>query len=75
LGGLAAVALPHLKVEEKKVTPPALRIDRSSFELEETSISELADGMSSGNIPHDPLQKNIWPALKQSTVKVQHSGV
>ena len=48
LGGLAAVALPHLKVEEKKVTPPALRIDRSSFELEETSISELADGMSSG---------------------------
>ena len=48
LSGLAAAALPHLSVEEKKVAPPALRIDSSSFELEETNISELAEGMASG---------------------------
>jgi len=48
IGGLAAAALPHLAVEEKKVALPALRIDSSSFELEETNISELAEGMASG---------------------------
>jgi amidase len=48
LGGLAAVALPSLSLTEKAVASPALHFDIGQFELEETSISELAEGMASG---------------------------
>jgi amidase len=48
LGGLAAAALPALAFAEKTAASPAPRIVISSFELEETSISELAEGMASG---------------------------
>ena len=48
LGSLAAAVLPVLGFAEKKVDPPALRIDSSPFALEETSITKLAEGMTSG---------------------------
>ena len=48
LGGLAAAALPALAFAEKTVSTPVPRIDISPFELEEASISELAEGMASG---------------------------
>ena len=48
LGSLAAAALPALAFAEKPAVSPAPRIVISSFELEETSISELAEGMASG---------------------------
>lgn len=48
LGGLAAAALPALGFAEKTAASPAPRIDVSSFELEETSISELSERMASG---------------------------
>jgi amidase len=48
LGGLAAATLPALAFAEKTAASPVPRIDISSFELEETSISELAEGMASG---------------------------
>jgi Asp-tRNAAsn/Glu-tRNAGln amidotransferase A subunit and related amidases len=48
LGSLAAAALPALGFVEKTAASPAHRIAISSFELEETSISELAEGMASG---------------------------
>jgi amidase len=48
LGGLAAAVLPSLSLTEKAVASPATQVDISSFELEETSISELAEGMVSG---------------------------
>ncbi|MCX6122834.1 MAG: amidase [Ignavibacteriales bacterium] len=48
LGGLAAAALPSLSLTEKAIASPATHVDISSFELEETSISELAEGMASG---------------------------
>jgi amidase len=48
LGGLAAAALPVLGFAEKTAASPATHIDILPFELEETSISELAEGMVSG---------------------------
>ncbi len=48
LGGLAAAALPSLSLTEKAVASLATQVDISSFELEDTSISELAEGMVSG---------------------------
>ena len=47
-GGLAAATLSALGFAEKKFVSPALRIESSPFELEEASISELAEGMASG---------------------------
>ena len=48
LGGIAATALPHLTFAEKKIPSPTPRIDILPFELEETSIGDLAEGMASG---------------------------
>jgi amidase len=48
LGSLAAATLPTLAFAEKTAASPAHRIVISSFELEEMSLSELADGMASG---------------------------
>jgi amidase len=48
LGSLAAAVLPALGFAEKKVTALTPRIDSSLFELEEISIGELAEGMTSG---------------------------
>ncbi|MGD0591476.1 MAG: amidase [Bacteroidota bacterium] len=48
LGSIVAVTLPSLAFAEKTVVSSAPRIDISPFELEETSISELAEGMASG---------------------------
>ena len=48
LGSLAAAVLPALGFEEKKVAVAASQIDGSHFELEETSISEFAEGLASG---------------------------
>jgi amidase len=48
LGGLAAAVLPALGFTEKAAASPAPHIDILPFELEETSISELAEGMVSG---------------------------
>ncbi len=47
-GSLVAAALPAMAFAKKTAASPALHIDISSFELEETSISELAEGMASG---------------------------
>ena len=47
-GSLAAAVLPVLGFAEKKVAAPALRFNISPSELEEISISELAEGMASG---------------------------
>ena len=44
----AAATLSALGFAEKKFVSPALRIESSPFELEEASISELAEGMASG---------------------------
>ncbi|MGD1043845.1 MAG: amidase [Bacteroidota bacterium] len=48
LGSLAAATLPAMTFAENAFAPPASRIAISSFKLEETSISELAEGMASG---------------------------
>jgi len=48
LGGIAAAALPAMAFAEKTAASPAPYIAISSFELEEMSISELAEGMASG---------------------------
>ena len=48
LGGFAAATLPALTRTEKAVTSSSLNFERESFELEETSISELAEKIASG---------------------------
>jgi amidase len=48
LGGLAAAALPALAFAKKTAASPAPHINILSFELEETSISELSERMASG---------------------------
>jgi amidase len=48
LGGFAAATLPVLTLTEKAATSSSLNYERESFELEETSISELAEKMASG---------------------------
>ena len=48
LGGFAAATLPALALTEKAATSSSLNFERESFELEETSISELAEKMASG---------------------------
>ena len=48
LGGFAAATLPALTLTEKAATSSSLNFERESFELEETSISELAEKMASG---------------------------
>jgi amidase len=48
LGSLAAAALPTLVFAEKTSASPSSHVAISSFELEEMSISELAEGMASG---------------------------
>ena len=48
LGSLAAAALPAIVFAEKTAAAPALRLDNSSFELEEISISDFAKGMAQG---------------------------
>jgi amidase len=48
LGGFAAATLPALALTEKAATSSSLNFERESFELDETSISELAEKMASG---------------------------
>jgi len=49
LGGLAASSLPALTLVDKAVSSSAIPIDNFPFDLEETSINELSEGMKSGN--------------------------
>jgi amidase len=48
LGGLAAAALPVLTLKEKAVPTSEPQVNGVPFDLEETTISDLADGMASG---------------------------
>ena len=48
LGGLAAGALPAMAWKESKVSALLPPIEPAPFELEEATISDLADGMASG---------------------------
>jgi amidase len=47
-GGLAAAALPVLTLKEKAGTSPEPHVNGVPFDLEETTISNLADSMASG---------------------------
>ena len=48
LASLTTAVLPAFGFAEKKVASLTPQIDSSSFELEEKSIGELAEGMASG---------------------------
>jgi amidase len=48
LGGLAATTLPALTLVDKAVSSSAIPTDNFPFDLEEASITELAEGMKSG---------------------------
>jgi amidase len=48
LGGLAAASLPALTFTEKASPPPVMHAGINPFDLDETSISELAEAMASG---------------------------
>jgi amidase len=48
LGGLTAVSFPSIALAEKTTHSPMPSFDISTFELEEITISELAEGMISG---------------------------